>query len=42
MCHISLDEVLELHRRIIETSGGSMGVLRAYTKIMLIVRQSEK
>ena len=27
MCHISLDEVLELHRRIIETSGGSMGVL---------------
>lgn len=27
MCHISIDEVLELHRRIVETSGGSMGVL---------------
>lgn len=27
MYHISIDEVLELHRRIIETSGGSMGLL---------------
>ena len=26
MYHISIDEVLELHRRIIETSGGSMGL----------------
>lgn len=27
MYHISIDEVLEPHRRIIETSGGSMGLL---------------
>ena len=27
MCYISIDEVLELHSRIIETSDGSMGVL---------------
>ena len=27
MCYISIDEVLELHRRVIETSDGSMGVL---------------
>ena len=27
MYYISLDEVLELHRRVVETSGGSMGVL---------------
>ena len=27
MCYISLDKVLELHRSIIETSGGSVGLL---------------
>lgn len=26
MYHISIDEVLDLHRRIVETSGGSVGL----------------